>query len=368
MRLTICHHKVSAVFHKILPILLSFVVSIAVTTNQGHANPMGETVQAGTVTIDRTTPNVTQIQASDKAIIGWQTFNIGAQETTQFIQPSSQSIVLNRINGYNGASTILGNLIANGQVWLLNPAGIIFGKGARVDVAGLLATTANISNTDFLAGNYHFVQPADWSRPVINEGYIRAADEGLVALVAPGVINNGVIEARLGKVALASGTEFTVDLYGDQLINFSTHADVTQAVVDADGNRLTSAVTNSGTIMADGGKVLLSARNAGDIVENVINMDGLIQARTAVRRGGEIVLLGGNKGVVRVSGRLDASGRSSGEKGGKIKVLGNVVRLADSAFLDASGDAGGGEILIGGNYQGKGPEQNAWLTVVEKAV
>src|SRR5579883_2843434 len=150
------------------------------------ANPQGGQVSGGSATISSPSANTVQInQSSDKAVIDWQSFNIAPNETTRFVQPSSSSIILNRINPANGASNILGMLKANGQVWLVNPAGIFFGASARVDVAGLLATTANISNADFMAGNFHFMRSPDWHGSVINEGRITIRGEGLAALVAP---------------------------------------------------------------------------------------------------------------------------------------------------------------------------------------
>ena len=209
-------------------------------------------------------------QATDKAVIDWRTFNINKGEVTQFRQPSASSITLNRVNPNYGASKIMGRMTANGQIWLVNPAGVFFGATAQVDAAGLLVTTANISNEDFMSGNYHFVQSPNWHGAVINNGNITIADDGMAALVAPGVENNGVIQARLGKVALAAGNEFTVDFYGDQLINFGLGATVTQPAVAPDGRVLTSGVSNSGKIFANGGKVLMTAQTAEGVLNNLI--------------------------------------------------------------------------------------------------
>lgn len=320
------------------------------------ANPEGGVVVAGSATIQGQGTGNTQItQTSDKAAINWQSFSIGQGETTRFVQPSSQSIALNRVVGSN-PSSIFGHLQSNGQVWLVNPAGVIFGPTSRVDVGGLLATTANIKTADFMQGNYRFVQTPGNNSAVVAQGTINAKDSGVVALVAPGVENSGVIQARMGKVALASGTEFTVDLYGDQLINFAASASTpTQRAVTADGRVLPNAVSNSGTIMADGGTVLMTAKAARQVVNNVINMSGVVQARGAVQgNGGEIVLLGGDQGTVSVSGKLDVSSRGTGGKGGKVVVTGETVKLA-SATIDASGDTGGGQVFVGGGAHGQTP-------------
>jgi fibronectin-binding autotransporter adhesin len=330
-----------------------------------YANPEGGQVAAGSAVISSPNTNTLQVrQSSDKAVIDWRTFNISPNERTQFLQPSSSSITLNRVNPANGVSAILGSLSANGQVWIINPAGIIFGASARVDVGGLLATTANISNLDFMNGNYHFTQSPDWHGAVINEGIITVADRGLAVLVAPGVENRGVIKANLGRVVLAAGNEYTVDFYGDQLINFGVNSQVTQAAVDGNGRVLKNGVSNSGKIIANGGTVLLTANVAKNIVDNSVNMSGYVKATSAVSRNGEIILMGGNQGSVKVSGKLIASGKKSGQTGGTVKISGRTIELTDHAVIDVSGDLGGGNILIGGNAHGAGPLLNADYTYV----
>jgi len=156
-------------------------------------------------------------QTTDKAILHWHEFNIAPGETTRFIHPHDQAITLNRVTSHQ-SSQILGNLSANGRVILVNPAGIYFGPQAKVNVGSLLATTANIKNEDFLADHYLFEDHPDSIAAVINHGTLTAHDQGLIALVAPTVENRGVIHAHLGKVSLAAGTKFSIDLYGDQLI------------------------------------------------------------------------------------------------------------------------------------------------------
>jgi filamentous hemagglutinin family protein len=185
-------------------------------------------------------------QTSQKAIIEWNSFNIGAKEKTQFIQPSVNSIALNRISASQGASQIYGLLTANGKIILINQAGIYFGPGSHVDVGGIIASTSNISNANFLAGQYIFNQPSPYGGSVINEGEIVARDNGLVALLGTGVVNNGVIQARLGNVVLASGNKFTIDFSGDQLINFSIDEPATRAGVDQNGKPLKNGVSNTG--------------------------------------------------------------------------------------------------------------------------
>ena len=223
----------------------------------------------------------------------------------------------------------------------------------------LVATTSNISNADFMSGNYNFNVPSSLSSTVVNQGSITAAEGGLVALVAPGVQNMGIITARLGKVSLVSGTTFTVDLYGDQLINLGVDSQVMNQVTGMDGQALTALVSNSGSIFADGGVVRLDVNAAQNIVDRVINMDGIIQARSVLEVDGKIILMGGDAGEVSVSGTLDASGYGQGETGGTVHVLGDMLDFSGNGMIDVSGDLGGGTLLFGGDYQGNGSVPNA---------
>jgi filamentous hemagglutinin family protein len=331
-----------------------------------HANPQGGQVTAGSATIKHKGDKTTIKQTSHKAVIDWDTFNIAPHEHTRFQQPSSSAIALNRVNADYGASQILGKLTANGQIWIVNPAGIFFGGNAIVDVAGLVATTANINNQDFMSGNYTFKNVPGWNGAIINQGRIKVKKNGIIALVGPAVINAGVIEAKLGQVALAAGKEFTMDFYGDRLINFGTDSKVTEPVYDQNGQVIKDAVRNSGKILADGGKVLITADAAHAVLDNVINMDGLIDANTIEQKHGEIVIHGGNEGIVNVSGTLHAKGEQEGETGGSIKVLGDKVGIFAGAELNASGMSGGGEILIGGDYKGLGTTPTASATYIDR--
>lgn len=343
--------KITRLLWAVLLSLLAFSFPPA-----AQANPQGGTVVAGQASIG--TPNATTVQVrqqSGKAIIDWRSFSIGAGETTQFIQPDAKSITLNRVTG-GDPSQILGNLNANGQVWLINANGILFGKSARVDTAGLLATTIDIDNQNFLSGAYKFNGAGKPGAMVENRGAITIRDAGLAALVAPGVENSGVITASLGRIQLSSAAGFTVDFYGDGKINFALDRQVTQSLSRADGSAPTAGVSNSGSLIADGGLVMLTANAARSVIDQSINNSGLIEARSVRATNGEVILDGGAEGTVQVTGTVDASGTGRGQTGGEIQVLGDVVHLADGAHLDARGFAGGGRILIGGDFQGGTPD------------
>lgn len=308
-----------------LVLALSCIGLASLPLTEVMANPQGGQVVAGSAAIRQETPNKIGItQTTDKAIIDWRSFSIGAKEQVQFYQPSASSVTLNRVVGQD-PSQILGRLTANGQVFLVNPNGIYFGKNAQIDVAGLVASTHNIRNEDFLAGKYNFNIPGKPGAAVINEGIIHIADTGIAAFVAPSVANRGVIVAKLGKVALASANGFTLDFAGDQLLTFLVGDEVAKTAFDIEGKQLTSFVDNSGRIEAQGGYVLLTAKAAENAIHNVINQSGVIEATTVGTHNGEIILNAG-KGSLSVSGTLDASAPNGGD-GGFIETSGAHVAI-----------------------------------------
>ena len=272
------------------------------------------------------------------------------------MQPSAQAIVLDRVTG-GSLSLIAGSLAANGQVWLVNPAGVSIASSGSIAARSVLISTADLANGDFLRGTYDFARPGNAGAAIVNQGDISAAG-GTVLLAAPSVRNDGLIEAELGTVALAGAKTFTVDFAGDNLLRFEITGPVADSVAGTD-----ALVKNTGTLAAPGGKVLLTAAAAKSILDNVINTSGIVQATSVARVNGSIVLSASGGGVA-VSGTLDASGKSAGETGGKIEVLGDSVTLAPGARLDVSGDAGGGTALVGGNFHGAGPEPDALATTV----
>ena len=347
--------SLAALLRAIPPVVLA--AGLLIAADGARANPQGGTVVGGSATIVQTNPKRLDIdQTSNNAIIDWRSFSIGTGELVNFNQPGAASSTLNRVTS-NEASVLEGQLTANGRVFLVNPNGVLISSTAQINVGGLVATTSNIANKNFMAGKYEFDQAGKPAASIVNQGHITVRDAGLAAFVAPSVRNSGVIEARLGKVSLASGNKFTLDLYGDNLVKLAVDDSVAASLPGA-------RVDNTGKIIADGGTVTLTAVAARGIVDNLINVGGTIEARTASMQNGKIVL-GGAGGTVQVSGTLDASGRGAGETGGTIEVLGNTVGLRSGAKLDASGDAGGGTILVGGNFHGAGLEPKARTTIVE---
>lgn len=322
--------------------------------------PQDGTVVAGHAIISQQGRQTTIQQNSDRAIINWRGFSIGADEAVRFSQPSASSATLNRVTG-DQVSVLLGRLDANGQVLLINPNGVLIGNGARIDVGSLIATTANLADRDFLAGKLHFTQSGKPGAGISNSGSITAAEGGLVALVAPHVRNDGIIQAKLGKVMLGAADTFTIDFYGDGLINLALGEQHRGALHAADGKPVETLIRQSGQIITDGGKtLLLTADNAGRILDTVINMDGSIRANRISEQNGKIVLSGGD-GLVEVAGSLSAGG----DEGGDIRIFGGDVHLATSARINASGQFSGGSIHVGGGWQGAGTQINASTTTVD---
>jgi filamentous hemagglutinin family protein len=334
-----------------------------------RANPLNGQVVGGAATITgQGTSRVTVDQTTNRAIINWGSFNVAPNETTQFVQPGASSVTLNRVSGAAGASQIDGMIKANGGVYVVNPDGILFGPSARVNVGSFLGTTHDIADSDFMAGKKNFTISGNPNVSIVNQGAITAANGGFAALVAPGVRNDGIITANLGTVTLASGNAFTLDLYGDSLIKLQPGDAIAGSVRDvATGQKLKSLVQNAGKLKANGGTVVLTAVAAKKVLDSVINSKGVIEANSVGTRNGLVVFGAATTAskptraptqTVKVSGRITAAGRSKGTTGGKIQITGENIRLAHAGF-NASGQAGGGKILVGGDFKGGDPDAPA---------
>ena len=312
------------------------------------AAPQGGTVVAGQATITQPTATSQVItQTTNKAIIDWRSFSIANGEKVRFNQPSNTSVTLNRVTGFD-PSSILGEMSSNGKIFLVNPYGVVFGAGARVDVGGLVASTLSIANSDFLAGRYSLTS-VDPDAPaqrgaVRNEGTI-SAPGGMVALVGPSVSNTGTIVANGGRVGMVAANAVSVDVEGDGLLFFQTSA-----------TAATNRLEQLGRIQADGGSIEMRAAARGAFADTVLNMAGVVQAKAIGSRGGQIVIDGGGEGIVRVAGRVDATGLAAGERGGAVTVEGQRVLLDNGSVVEASGSAGGGAVRVGGDFHGTNPQ------------
>jgi filamentous hemagglutinin family protein len=289
------------------------------------AGPTDGRVVAGTAEI-RTNGRQTDIlQSSDRTVIDWRSFSIDAGEAVYFRQTPTQA-ALNRVTG-DQASRIHGTLAGNGTVILLNPNGILFGPTARVDVGSFVASTSQLSNDSFMSGGkLEFTAPATLGGSIVNQGTISARDGGLVALVAPHVRNDGLIWARLGRVVLGSGSSFELDLTGDRLVSFKVRDADLEQLSDVNGNRVGARIEHGGSTLADGGKiVVVSAQAAKDVVDQAINLRGLLRADTVGRDARGQIVLEAHGGRVALGGELLAMGREAGQAGGTISILADAI-------------------------------------------
>jgi filamentous hemagglutinin family protein len=335
--------------------ILAPALTLVSLTAAAEAQLVGAKVVAGQATITATAQSALIQVQSPKAVITYSSFSIPTNYSVTVQELNATSVLLNKVLG-GGVSYIYGSLTANGQVWIVNPAGIVVGSGATINAAGLLLSTIGIGTANFLAGNYSFDRSGAAGAGVVNYGTITATG-GYAVLAGEQVSNSGVIVASLGNVVLAGGAKtYAVDFSGDRLLSFA----ISTPVAQANG----TLVSNTGTIGADGGTVLLTAASAKSVLDNVINTSGIIEATSVASVDGKIVLTASGGGT-EVSGTLDASGKGAGQTGGEVDVLSDgAVTLASGALVDVSGDAGGGTALIGGNFHGSGPQQNATTTTV----
>ncbi|WP_288255173.1 filamentous hemagglutinin N-terminal domain-containing protein [uncultured Hydrogenophaga sp.] len=308
--------------------------------------PTGGSIVAGQGSLNQAGNTLTVNQGSDKLAIDWQSFSIGQGHSVNFVQPGAASVALNRVLGPE-VSVIQGALNANGQVFLVNPNGVLFSPTAQVNVGSLVASTLDIRTEDFLAGRYEFSGTS--LAAVQNQGGLNAAG-GHVALIAAKIVNNGTITADHGSVVLAAGSRVTLDLGGP-------------VAVEVDGGALGALIDNGGAIRADAGTVLLSARGLGGLTSTVINHSGVIEARSLGLGADGVVSLLGEQGAVAVSGRIDVS--SAQGQGGTATVTGDAVTLTSGAAIDATGATGGGAIYVGGGWQGQGGIKQATHTTIE---
>src|ERR1700674_856027 len=171
-------------------IALAVGCCFSVSVEEALANPTGAAVVSGNVLFNQH-GNTLNITNSPGSIINWQGFSIAANEATRFLQQSAASSVLNRVVGID-PSIVLGALQSNGRVFLINPNGILFGAGAQINVAGLVASTLNLSDGDFLANRMRFANTPG-AGSIVNQGAITTPSGGQVYLIAPNVQNNGII-------------------------------------------------------------------------------------------------------------------------------------------------------------------------------
>ncbi|MDO8692970.1 MAG: YDG domain-containing protein [Sheuella sp.] len=269
-------------------------------------------------------------QSSNRAAINWSSFDIAANATVNFVQPDSSAVALNRVNSSN-PSQIYGNLNANGQIYLMNPAGVYFAPGASVNVGGIVATTHQMTDAEFMAGSTTFSRNGA-TGSIINEGNINSGIGGYIAMLAPEVRNGGVLVAQQGSVAMAAGETVT--------LNFGPTSKLESLTVSA--SQLGALVENRHAIRAPGGVVILSSQATNQLAGSVINT-GTIEANGITQDGGRIVLSA--SGSIDLSGSLsvNAAANSSGN-GGVISVIADLANPNSIAKINGSISARAGDL------------------------
>jgi filamentous hemagglutinin family protein len=301
-----------------------FAAALSLTATVVHSEPIDGQIVSGSGSITQSGTTTTIQQNSQNMSANWQSFNIAPAETVNFQQPNTAAIAVNRIADTNGTQ-ILGHLNANGQVYLINPNGILFGQGAQVNVGGLVASTLDVKDASLNSNNRTFSGSGTGS--VINKGTLTAANGGSVALIGNTVNNQGTITAQLGTVALGAGSAVTLTFNGNNLVQ-----------MQVDQSVLNSLAENKQLIQTDGGQVIMTAGAQNTLLASVVNNEGVIEARSVENHNG-VITLGGD--MVINTGTVGASG----SHGGTVEVTGRSLLQAGAIHADGTAGDGGSVTL-----------------------
>jgi len=303
-----------------------------------NALPTGGKVLAGTAAISQAGSTMNINQSSQRAVINWNSFDVGSQATVNFNQPNTQAATLNYVNSAS-KSMINGAVNANGQVIFVNNNGVVFGKGAEVNVGGMVATTMNTSAQEFMDGKAIQTFEGGTTGKVINKGNITGNNiNSYIALMAPQVVNTGVITATMSgnnAIALVAGQKVTLKFSDSQFVSVSVDASVVNALI-----------SNKLLINAGNGQVIIGANAAQNLMGSLIKNTGTVSANGINTSGGKISLTADN---IEQSGTVEAN--SVNANGGQVNLAANNINLASGSKTTATGATGGGNITVGVNVQ-----------------
>ncbi|MBU3577884.1 autotransporter-associated beta strand repeat-containing protein, partial [Polynucleobacter sp. UK-Kesae-W10] len=318
--------------------ILGFFVLIAFQTEFVVAQPLNALptngkVVAGSATISQTSNTMTVNQSTQRAVINWDSFNVGKNATVNFNTPGSNAVTLNRVSG-NSISVIDGAMHSNGQILLVNQNGVVFGKGAQVDAAAVTASTLNIADKDFMDGKSTY--QGGGSGKIINKGTISTnTADGFIALLAPEVQNQGYVLARMGgSVAMAAGEQITLNFQGNHSL----------VGISVDKAAFKALVANKKVVETDGGLIVLAAGAANQLMSSVVKNTGKISANSAVNNGGVIELVAN---TVTQAGTVEANSTAQGKTGGQVNLVANDIKINKKSTTTATGTAGGGQVNVG---------------------
>ena len=285
--------------------------------------PSIDEIVSGDVTVETLNGNTMNINASANSIINYTTFNIAENESVVINLPSSSDSILNRVTG-GMISELLGDLTCNGMFLLVNTAGIHVGANAALNAAGIMLSTRDINNADFLRGDYIFkrLSSSELNGMILNEGTIAVHTGGFINFISGAIENRGTILAPLGKIALAGGDHVEIDISGEGRVYVAIEEETATEILDFQGNPITDQIKNTGTIQANGGIVILDAESIYDIFDCAINLEGEIKAEA----------MDDNEGVIRLIADGDMI-LNADIKATEIKVGDPLDKVPDNVLL-----------------------------------
>lgn len=308
-----------------------------------NALPDIDKIISGDVEVSSSSTTLNVNQTSSKAVIDWRSFDVGRDAKVYFNQPNSEASTLNRING--DASQIFGRIEAPGEVILVNPYGMYFSPSATVDVGALVASVNNLSVENYLSGNYVFDRDGA-TGAIVNDGTIKAAVGGYVALLAPEVRNRGVMLAQMGTVAMSSGDRVT--------FNFGPNSNLNS--ITASPSTIETLIENKNAVIAPGGLIVLSAHGVSEITRSVIKQDGLLDASDTelnfVNQGGRVLISGDSVNlssdqVIDASINTNVALNSANQQAGVIDISATDVVTVAGAINASANKAGTVSIAAG---------------------
>ncbi len=299
--------------HHFLNSVMLFLLSQLLWVQLLWALPDVPTIVSGSASVEQTPTQMTIHQNSSVTELNFNQFNIDTNQQVEFIQPNAQSLAINRVTG-GEPSQLFGQLKANGQIFLLNSAGIIFGPNAQVDVGGLLATTLNIDSQDLDKREFHLGNTPVDSGTILQQGNVHIRDGGYALLISREIHNSGQIVATLGNIHLLSAD-------GVQL-RFDDHG---LPGVMIDQATLQGLIDNQGELHAMGGLIEMTVQASEQLWQTAINNQGLIAADRIENQNGEIRLVSSGQGDIAQQGEIRAD---------KIAITGQ--RIDHSGLLNAN--------------------------------
>ncbi|MDC1538218.1 autotransporter-associated beta strand repeat-containing protein [Pelagibacteraceae bacterium] len=320
--------------------------------------PQGGSVVSGQVNIDYAAVDRLNVnQASNQAVVNWQSFNVGRDASVHFNQPGSKASILNKV--LSGQSIINGKIYSNGRLFLINPTGILTGPNSAIRAEGAVLSTLNLSQQNYLNNNLQFNTNTNSS--LVSQGLIEGQ---YVALMAPQVNNQGTI---------VSSVATTIAAGDDMLLGISNSNNLT---IKISPSKLQAMASNEGTIKTQNGMVTIKTDAAQSLVDDIIKLPnakatGLVSENGVVKlvsnsgsiQASKIKIDAGSKGLAEISGTLNANSDTS--KGGLIEVTAKEIDI-NAATISADGKTGGGTILVGGDWQGSGDLLQATFVNLDK--